>query len=403
MEKSNRFFNLKSINDTIAQSTAHALPKVATSRQNFCKIVWFILFLIGLGATIYFEYLLIDQYQQFEFKTTIVSNNYQEAQFPSISICLNDYKLLSCKYEIINDCSTEFITYFDLNNGKCIRFNSGFDTVLNKFNSSLLKWSKLTGSMNGLRLYFETHKNNSNTIQVKIHNFTDYKQNEFVNIAPGLSTNIALIETKTEEKLSGNYNDCLNDLKSTSNSILNNITEYMIKKGLSYTQNNCLDLIFINYFGLKCSIPGEYFEIIENYYNNLTTKNKECLKEISINYKKPLICPLECYSSRLFVSQSIYSLNNNQINLDLNSSSADTDHLIQLNIYFNEYRVESIRQTPNLYLVDVIGTFGGGVGLFIGGSLATCLEIFEIFYILIGIFSIYLWNVICFKIKKISF
>jgi len=284
MEKSNRFFNLKSINDTIAQSTAHALPKVATSRQNFCKIVWFILFLIGLGATIYFEYLLIDQYQQFEFKTTIVSNNYQEAQFPSISICLNDYKLLSCKYEIINDCSTEFITYFDLNNGKCIRFNSGFDT-----------------------------------------------------------------------------------------------------------------------FGLKCSIPGEYFEIIENYYNNLTTKNKECLKEISINYKKPLICPLECYSSRLFVSQSIYSLNNNQINLDLNSSSADTDHLIQLNIYFNEYRVESIRQTPNLYLVDVIGTFGGGVGLFIGGSLATCLEIFEIFYILIGIFSIYLWNVICFKIKKISF
>ena len=90
--------------------------------------------------------------------------------------------------------------------------------------------------------------------------------------------------------------------------------------------------------------------------------------------------------------------------MDLNSSIfTDTDHLIQLNIYFNEYRIESIRQTPDLYLVDVIGTFGGGVGLFIGGSLATCLEIFEIFYILIGTFSIYLWNIIYFKIKKISF
>ena len=121
-------------------------------------------------------------------------------------------------------CSSDFISYYDYlnDNSKCLRFNSGFNPVLNRFNSSLLKVSKLTGPMNGLRLYIQT----KDIILIQIHNYSNYRFNEFVNIAPGYSTNIAIVETKTEDKLAGKYNDCF-DFKSTSIESLINITDYI--------------------------------------------------------------------------------------------------------------------------------------------------------------------------------
>ena len=92
---------------------------------------------------------------------------------------------IKCYLELCN--SSIFYTYFDVNYGKCFRFNSGLNSLGNKIPIFL---SRKPGKRNGLRidLFIGTNfdSDDSTGINIRIHNKTlEPSYNEGVDISPG--------------------------------------------------------------------------------------------------------------------------------------------------------------------------------------------------------------------------
>jgi len=75
-------------------------------------------------------------------------------------------------------------------------------------------------------------------------------------------------------------------------------------------------------------------------------------------------CPMECDS----ISYSL-TIQSNYLNLSGNS---------HVNIYYPDFYYTSITEQPKMTFDNLIGNLGGLLGLFIGGSLISFFEIFEL-------------------------
>ena len=67
--------------------TLHGLPNIFRTKYILVKFIWLILFLIALGASIYFVYNTIVEYLRFEVTTVVRSINEDEMDFPVITFC----------------------------------------------------------------------------------------------------------------------------------------------------------------------------------------------------------------------------------------------------------------------------------------------------------------------------
>lgn len=378
------FFSVKSVLITLYESTAMGLPKSFQSKSKIIRIIWFFLFLGAFTVTFYYVSYNLDVYNQNNVNTLIElarNNENLLLEFPSVSICLissnrnisfNLSDILDyCQFGLDEHCDeNDFITYFDLNYGKCFRFNA----VKNQTN---------LGVSNGLKLLINTENTTLiNGFQLVIHNKTEFpNSNQCISAASnGFVTNIG-ISKQTETKPGQPFNMCEDDFSANKSSLI----DYFLEKNLTYRQNDCFYFIFLKYFGLKCSIEGKYLEVIQNYFLNYTYDTNVCyheaLKQFSIDYNDSFntsVCPLECSTSRFIPSVYYYKLMNESIS--------------EINIYYNNYPLIVISQTPEYSITDLIANVGGTSGLFLGASLITPLELIEIIYKLIGTLFIKIYN-----------
>ena len=298
-----------------------------------------------------------------------------------------DKMLIKCLYDEKPCTRDDFYPIRSGLFGVCYSFNSG-----KYYNGSKapIKMLKRNGLLNGLRLQLFVGAReylpcwlNENAAVLVIHNRTTNPLfiEESIKAPVGMETNIVVKNLKIN-KLPFPYSGCIKDLYSessfSSNSYKNTVKTY----GL-YTQKWCilncgLDLT-LKENARKCSSNNQR---CLNDLSNLANFYASCLKE----------CPIECETNYFNVhehfakypsfSYAEHLLSRDDVKTKFPYSSPTmsqlSDSVLSVNVYYDSPLYQKITETPETNSLTLISNIGGNLGLFIGISLLSFVEIIEI-------------------------
>ncbi len=100
-------------------------------------------------------------------------------------------------------------------------------------------------------------------------------------------------------------------------------------------------------------------------------------------------CPLECSKSSFEISSSSGSIYDNTNNLDFNNKFKNftfddiKKRFIQFSIYFDELKQTTFKQIPKMDKNQLFSNIGGYLGLLLGASVFSVVEIIEIIFIIV--------------------
>ena len=241
--------------------------------------------------------------------------------------------------------------------------------------------------------------------RVVVHNqsITPILSSEGFDISTGYQTNIG-IRRSFLSKLDSPYSECIKDASSPSSydtyfyqvifSVLNMTTyrhEVCIRLCLQeYTKSscNCID-------GSLYNIYGDSVEICA------TVASLECVSNARISYYADQAssqcsqCPLECDSATYLLSTSnsrypsMYYLDYLRYQTDIeerikgdSNKTVDGNQIVKsatlLNVFYDDLATTYINEVPAISPDQLLGVIGGNLGLFVGISLLSIVEIFEL-------------------------
>jgi hypothetical protein len=391
------------IRNILAESNAHALPHLVGEKNRCLKVIWFASFLLSIGACFYFLNKTLNDYFSYTKVTSIDIISEQPATFPTVTICnRKEHDLITknitlCQINYDKSCQNNPEIYFDsftdIYYGKCLRFNSGKNGFIQR---------GFYGSSNdGLHLNFKLNSTDRfGKLLVIIHNHTIpplNMANEDIKISPGRTYYIKVHRTFSQ-KLGQPYSDCLSDLDLFKKN--KTIINFLNESGRQYSQRQCFELCFsIQYYDTnpcnctnnpwedvfaKCYATVEKYSPLYNCSQNYRTKfSKKSFEQKCSNY-----CPLECNS--IEYSLSTYTLNypssGNISKQDVIKHFGDrffTYEDLQFSffsmvIYYKDLKYTLIKEEPNMVLTDLVSNTGGLLGIFIGYSLVSFMEVIEL-------------------------
>jgi hypothetical protein len=349
--------------------------------------MWIIFTISSTGVCGWF--LMIGFYEYFSFAVVTNVQNIleQPSEFLTVSFCTNDRIYFNDKNltELIEDCwfaydnlcktnpYLVFERFYSDNYKTCYRFNSGFDFYGNKI---AIRYSKMGGrddsfrlkirAPSGLALWIHNH-----TYQPRMEWFDNHNSN--MNLASTSMETQFIIDKMVETKLSEPYNKCLKDVRSFDKN--KTLIDFLIKDNHSYTQMKCLDYCFqLEYFNKNpCNCTSPAFDSIWEYcfINKENKSSSGCtLKYKEKFYKKEIMricadyCPPECDLITYYISVDSYSY-----------TEKNSSYIV---VYYRSLRFLSISQQAKSTLVDFISNVGGILGVFIGISFLSIVEIIEV-------------------------
>ena len=309
-----------------------------------------------------------------------------------------DEMLIGCAYNQQPCSSRDFSWYFDVEGGNCFQFNSGLDS---SGQQAAIKKAELAGSYNGLilQLYLGESDNinslsRSAGMRLMVNNRTIKNRfSQGINIPTGSSTEVKLSRTFCS-KLPSPYSDC-QDLASYDSVLYRAI----LAMNLTYRQDDCFDLCFQKMNIEKCDCCNLYFPCLFGKEFCINATQFQCGFETYNSFIKSDVnelcsgwCPVECESTEISVStsasafptRSFYEFykDNEYFKRLLRNESATYESLresvLELNIYYDSFAYTKIEQSPVSTIVDLVSNMGGTLGLLIGISLLSLVEILEI-------------------------
>ena len=429
----------------LLETTSHGLPNIIRAKHFALKIMWTIFVLLATLASIYMVKNAIRNFLQFEVVTKITMQKEFKTKFPTITICNRnlftkpeDRIYLDENYEkikhftftekqiffaglafnfsiknnvsvglklkeLIVECSfnqkecdyeNDFVEAFYHLSGTCFRYNSGLNS---NGQNTAIKEVNQAGTINGLRLKVFTgfnefsYPSDSTGLHIMIHNSSIKPTSmEGFDIPTGLESNIALNRLFIYKK-ENPYSDCIADIQK----YIPDFYSQVLKNGFEYRQDQCLGACYqsllIKKYGCynptlpqlnstkPCLSPDDALNSAFFYLNEFS-------KNYLFQYCEPS-CPLECNSVQYntLISHSdfptLYYLNVS----GLNYTSIDTfkrNHL-SLNVFYDSLTYTTIEELAKTELIDLISSIGGTLGLFIGVSVLSMAESFELIFLLI--------------------
>ena len=310
--------------------------------------------------------------------------------------------LISCKFADVVCNASDFEWKFDKFFGNCYDFNTG----RNSFNQTIpIKKNYNSGFRAGLQLelyvgmpeYLEQYSPFKGAI-IYISNTTSSPRflNEIL-VSPGVETNIAITKTFVTQK-DYPYSDCISDF-SNVDSIL---YKSLINANLRYTQQDCYSQCLQKNVEKNCGCFSSLFPSINLKSPCITSADSACLFKVRMDFfagkfndECSSLCPLECdrvlYSYSISSSTSIsekyaeqYYFNNPVIksNFPLRNVTFDDikKSLVNVKLFYEGLYFTEISETESQTVFDLISNIGGTLGLFIGMSLLSFIEILEILY-----------------------
>ncbi len=397
------------LTELVNSSSLQFLLNPIKSNHFLIKLVWFIFLMFSLICSFNYVYLNVRDYLNYDTITSIYQINEQESEFPTVSFCSpNEYnleiKLNSFWFNssnLINEWQNHLESYNDTSQGKCFRFNSG----LNMLNQTIpYKKLRVSGRDVGLIIYFYSNTSlEYGELIVSIHNHTQIPKtiyNKGIWISAG-SVNSFIVNRIYDQKLEHPYNDCYKNVSLSDSQFNKTIIEFILSRNRIYTQKECVSLcrnfIFNETNSCKCYLNELDEEIYKKcYVGNTNSKSQACVVQFQADFNHELCmryCPSECDSFSYDISlttQSIIAYGN----ISLNSTFAEflnyanlTRTFYGIRVYYEDLRYTWINQQAKIELFGLVSNVGGILGLFLGFSFVSLMEIFEIifefFYILV--------------------
>ena len=303
-----------------------------------------------------------------------LSNNFNDEMRKKLSLDISD-TIKSCKFDD-NSCGLEdFYWKYNRYLGNCFIFNSGI-------NKSKLRETNQIGKRNGLSLtlYHSIIKELKELypdygLTVKIENSSNWNV-DFVygiDLLSGFSNNL-VIEKIFVNKIKYPYSNCDVDYNDT-NSKLSNLYKAFVYSSHPYKEQYCLDFCYQMMAYEKCNCTDQEALSLNNDFNEicLTLAQSRCLDEVYKEFlSENLIsncmpnCPLECHESYFKTS------------LSFSKFDKSDENLLKLNIYYDELSYTVINEAISLSIFEVLSNIGGTLGLFLGLSLLSFVEVIEV-------------------------
>ena len=356
------------------------------------------------------ELFLSLKYSDINFQNSIDDENIKNMKLP-----LEDF-VIHCMIGFQTCNVNNFEWFYDKFYGNCFTFNNGRNSngenysVYNITNSGIsygLQLLLFLGNQLDIPEFVQ-----SSGVHVIVHN-RSVSPNSFegIDISNGEQTNI-IVSRIFENKLENPYNDCKLNLNSPD-AFHSDIFRAFFKLRKYYSQENCFDACLQEEINSKCNCFSPQFPRIYNLKPCKTQTELDCLKNVLNNaitqglYNKcSPYCPQECNSiiyslstSHSFFPNPKFSdfltshpaiqakfrnsknfLNNTSL-VENNSIYIDKDEfgksVAMININYQDLKYTMISQIPNMSFEDLLSNLGGQLGLFIGISFLSFVEIFD--------------------------
>jgi acid-sensing ion channel 2 len=303
----------------------------------------------------------------------------------------------------------DFKWYFDPQIGNCWIFNSGQNRTGQRVP---LSSNSFPGVIYGLQTAFYVNFcENLTTFNsftggglgalVRIDNssyLTDYVY-DGIGIAPGYYTSMS-ISRSFRSSLPKPYSNCLID-NQTNAGFHSELFDLIQNSKYRYTQPMCFLQCQQKYVYLKCNCTDpSVTSLFSNVSQCLTLEQQKCLA----NYGTLLItndfiqenclseCPLECYFDQFDVSLSSIELipkfymdylnSNSNLAADFTKNKIDSNLVKQsftsFAIFYKSLSYETLTESPQTNLVWLFASVGGYLGLFLGVSVFSVFEPFQV-------------------------
>lgn len=317
--------------------------------------------------------------------------------------------LISCRFQGVACSHDDFSSFNDYDYGNCYRFNH---------NASSLKLTQKPGQDNGLRLELFVGIPDVNQrfvlksgVRVIIHNqsITPFPDEDGIDVSAGKQTNIAIGRVFVN-RLPDPFSDCIDnlDLNHNKNLALQYIEIMSNLSNSKYNQKYCLKLCLQQYVISKCNC----YDLSLPFSNHLNSSINGCYEshdtdcshikeieffnsnEIGDCYKK---CPIECetmsFSTKIttadYPSLWYYNILRRNDKFFINNTNYPTLarlpyeqlklSILMINVYYEDGLYTRISEAPELTIELLISFVGGNLGLFLGISLLSLIEIVEVF------------------------
>lgn len=383
----------------IATTSAHGFSKVLIAGNIYIAIFWVIAIALSLAFGSYQIYNSIAHYLDFEVVTLIERQSPQIAVFPAITVCDAGYyrqKTFTSNHVKIDD---QFI--FDKGLAKFVDFekssfkgeplSSGdlqffsipkYESDCVRFNADVR--SQTLKTVNSTSDYLILKINRDHTELVPETNFTvqsirkgihlefyvdDNQLNSFWNRVPKLlkmNVNIgnyyvvSLNKDDAEYRLGEPYNHCNNN---SWDNLQDNCIEICINKQVMDKHNCSIPSYYMINGTERCGLGfNDHAEYSDEYYVVYSDYIEDLVAEFSTTCKER--CIKDCQSVKF--SYQVHK-------------TAANDNAVSLEFSMNDLSTLVIRQIPKSSIFDLIANVGGLMGLFIGASFLSFVEIFEFF------------------------
>lgn len=372
--------------EQLLNTSVHAIPYFIKSQRIFVQIFWITIFVLSIFVCSFFMYKNLLEYLEYPVVTNINMVYEKNPHFPKITICYFAIRNYFAKYVthcfLINRC-TDIIT----ENDYCVSINSG----VNNYGEMVELTRSINPGVSTPYWVIMVNPNFTNTYDVFINS-----QSEHFSLTKGVKVNVKsqtelVVNREITHRLGKPYSNCIKQLKFTDLGKNTSIARY--RNEYDYHQTNCFGICKLEYVFERCNQSEVFQNVSRFYYTDYNyflriysdmvkncTDSQIIIQDVNIYFQNKGVaticgkmCPIECDSVEYSV-KSFYLANYGA----LRGASS-------IRVYFETFDYTSITQIPKLRADDLFGSIGGVLGLFLGISLLSLVEIIELLFSLIHI------------------
>jgi len=355
------------------------VPDFFSSKSLIARLMWFISILLSVGFTFYLIISSITAYYDYDTVSKVEVFYPPEIHFPAVTMCFRYVKdqknILFMKKKFNNEVLDNYILdsvkvqpslFLSSDSPKCcFRFNGGdLSSPITFFKS------ERSYSVGGFKIniYLPPDEQDT-TINIYIDNNTVFPIDYEVQSTPKLGYMTFIEIEKTVQNSLGNpYSDCvsINDIASYDSELVRET----LNSGYLYRQKNCIE---------TCSEKNDsLYNKSQSFFNR-----KICSKS----------CPIECEMTKYRVIERDKKIDLQFLNYDgidektfesFNLKNMTKEKFISglrvIYVYFPYLQYTKITQKPKTTEVDLASSIGGSLGLFLGMSFLSFIQLFQIIY-----------------------
>lgn len=352
-------------------TTAHGISKLIESESLLIRLIWFVAIIASVSFGLYNIASSVNDYYNYDVITNVERVKIYNMTFPAVTFCSRDryfqvkggvraqvsnlsirdfiaYDKSYFRGSLIDMSALEFFKITDYK-GDCVRFNGGpenLETVISPSDSLDFKINTLISDSENNKSYEMTSI--AFNVYLDSNNLISYLDIIPLKADMNLYHGIDVAKTESQVQLPFPYNNC------------------SVRMDKTYLQQNCVERCIIDEVRdmYNCSLPSYYtFKASDYCKDEEPTKYPSLIKDLYDSCKRS--CSKECEGER-FSSQIVWSR-------ELEGN------LTRFEIKVSDFSTLEITQIPKMNSFSLISNVGGLLGISLGLSLLSFVEIVDLF------------------------